>query len=288
MNPIPSSLMSRATHRLGVLLLSLAVGLGTVLVGGAPARAADPPRSFTCRGGLGEAFTQRTVTGLLDRTGVPYHVAVSRTVGGVVDSTRLRKATLIGPSPLHPGFTAWDVTGSNQSGDTYQLSVPPELPGAGGFFDADLQIDFAGGANGNWQIPMFDCTVTGGPLRLATPPGPRAFTCTGGLGEAFTVRTVTGSLTRHNQPDAVTVAQPGGAVDSVRRGRALLVGPSALHVGYTEWDVTGRNPNGDIFHLNVPPVLPAVGGYFDADLEIDFAGGANGNWQIPMFDCTVN
>ena len=33
------------------------------------------------------------------------------------------------------------------------------LPGNGGFFDADLDIEFAGGANGAWQIPMFDCTV---------------------------------------------------------------------------------------------------------------------------------
>ena len=51
--------------------------------------------------------------------------------------------------------------------------------------------------------------------------------------------------------------------------------------------MTGHNPNGDLFHLNVPPVLPPIGGYFDADLDIEFAGGANGSWQIPMFDCTV-
>lgn len=37
----------------------------------------------------------------------------------------------------------------------------------------------------------------------------------------------------------------------------------------------------------MPPVLPAVGGFLDADLEIDFAGGTQGNWQIPMFDYTV-
>ncbi len=285
MTRLPST-QNRPVRGIGILLGSLALGLGTTLIGVPPAQAADAARSFSCTGSLGEAFTSRTVTGLLDRNGVPNNVTV-QTAAGAVDSSRVRRATAVGPSPLHAGFTAWDVTGPNPAGDVYTLSIPPRLPGAGGFFDADLQIDFAGGANGNWQIPMTDCTVTGGPAALSTPPGPRSFSCTGGLGEAFTVRTVTGSLTRRNQPYAVSVTEPGGTVDSQRKQAALLVGPSALHTGYTEWDVTGPNVNGDTFHLSTPPVLPPVGGYFDADLEIAFAGGANGSWQIPMTDCTV-
>ena len=42
----------------------------------------------------------------------------------------------------------------------------------GGFFDADLEILFEGGALGNWQIPAFDCAVTGGPAWLASGGGP--------------------------------------------------------------------------------------------------------------------
>jgi hypothetical protein len=102
-------------------------------------------------------------------------------------------------------------------------------------------------------------------------------------------RTVTGLLTGSSIPYQVSVTQTGtGTVDSTRVRQAALVGASWLHAGYTEWDVTGRNPNGDVFLLNLPPVLPGNGGYFDADMEIQFAGGANGGWQIPMFDCSVN
>jgi len=116
----------------------------------------------------------------------------------------------------------------------------------------------------------------------------RSFTCTGSLGEAFTVRTVTGRLTTAGAPTGVSVIEPGGIVSSSHPERATLVGvagSSWLHAGYNNWDITGPNPNGDLFHLHVPPVLPRVGGYFDADLEILFAGGAGGGWQIPMFDC---
>lgn len=38
---------------------------------------------------------------------------------------------------------------------------------------------------------------------------------------------------------------------------------------------------------DIPPVLPGQGGYFDADLQILYNGGLNGNIQIPMFDCTA-
>jgi len=123
---------------------------------------------------------------------------------------------------------------------------------------------------------------------VAATASPRAFSCTGGLLEAFTIRTVAGLLTPRNVPYQVTVTQTAtGVIDSTRTRRAALVGPSWLHAGYTEWDVTGPNANGDLFHLNIPPVLPGNGGFFDADLDIEFAGGANGAWQIPMFDCTV-
>ncbi len=271
------------------LVLTTALGMVAPLVlTAAPAQAAAPPRSFSCSGGLGEPFTVRTVSGLLTAGTVPYNVIVALPGPGAVVSNRTGKAALVGPSWLHAGYTEWDVTGHTQNGDLYHLNLPPVLPGNGGFFDADLEIDFAGGADGNWQIPMFDCTVTGGPARLSTPSGPRSFSCTGGLGEAFTIRTVTGQLNQRNRPSGVVVTQTqSGVVESTRARLASLVGPSWLHAGFTEWDVTGHNPNGDLYRLNLPPVLPPLGGYFDADLEIDFAGGANGNWQIPMFDCTV-
>jgi hypothetical protein len=277
--------LARAGTLLAVATLSLAGAL-------AAPRAADAAitlhRTFLCSAGLGEAFTQRAVTGELTNTARPVAVTVTRTANGTVDSYRAKAATLVGPSVLHPGYTEWNVTGPNPNGDTFHLSIPPVLPGAGGFFDADLDIEFAGGANGGWQIPMFDCTVSGGPASLSTPYGSRTFSCTGSAGEAFTTRTVAGSLTRQNQPLTVTVSDAGGApVDHLNK-RARLVGASRLHTGYTQWDITGPTSNPDLYYLHVPPVLPKPGGFFDADLEIEFAGGANGNWQIPMFDCTVS
>ena len=279
---------ARPLRRAGVVLATTLAVVAPLALLAAPAQAAAPPRAFSCSGGLGEATTVRLVSGLLTSAGIPYQVIVALPGPGAIVSSRTGKAALVGPSWLHSGYTEWDVTGHAQNGDLYHLNLPPVLPGAGGFVDADLDIEFAGGAIGSWQIPMFDCTVTGGPARLSTPNGPRTFTCTGGLGEAFTVRTVTGQLTRLNRPLQVSVAQTEtGVVESTRAKQAALIGPSWLHAGYTEWDVTGHNPNGDLFHLNVPPVLPPVGGYFDADLDIEFAGGTNGSWQIPMFDCTV-
>jgi len=279
---------ARPLRRAGVVLATTLAVVAPLAFLAAPAQAAAPPRAFSCSGGLGEATTVRLVSGLLTSAGIPYQVIVALPGPGAIVSSRTGKAALVGPSWLHSGYTEWDVTGHAQNGDLYHLNLPPVLPGAGGFVDADLDIEFAGGANGSWQIPMFDCTVTGGPARLSTPSGPRTFSCTGGLGEAFTVRTVTGQLTRLNRPLQVSVAQTEtGVVESTRAKQAALIGPSWLHAGYTEWDVTGHNPNGDLFHLNVPPVLPPVGGYFDADLDIEFAGGTNGSWQIPMFDCTV-
>ncbi len=265
----------------------LAAGLASAMAGPATARAAAP-RAFSCQGSLGEAFTERTVTGLLTPAARPYAVVVTATATGVVESSRDAKAGAMGASDLHPGFVAWNVTGPNPDQNYYRLHLAPVLPGNGGFFDAELDIEFARGTAGAWQIPMFDCTVTGGPAWMAHPPSPRAFSCQGSLGEPFTQRTVTGLLNSNNRPYAVTVtATSTGVAESFRSGLAGNRGPSPLHPGYTEWNVTGANPAHHLFWLSTPPVLPAAGGLFDADLDIEFNGGADGAWQIPMFDCTV-
>lgn len=290
MGPLPDRHIhhARSTRLLVVVTLGMVAVLSwSALPASAATTSGAGPRMFSCTGGLGEPFTYRTVTGELTASNVPRAVVVTQTATGVVDSRQGGRAALVGPSWLHSGYTEWDVTGHNRDGDVFHLSTPPVLPGGGGFFDADLYIEF--GAGGNWQIPMFDCAVNGGPPRLATPSGQRHFTCIGGLGEAFTFRTVNGRLTSHNLPGDVTVVETSsGTIDSSRPRLARSRGPSPLHAGYTEWDVTGHNPNGDLFFLSLPPVLPGVGGYFDADLDIEFAGGANGSWQIPMFDCAVN
>lgn len=240
------------------------------------------PRSFTCSGSLADLGTY-TVTGQITGN-VPYRLAVAH--NGSVVFKHPGKATPLGSSVLHPGYLQWDVTGAGVGGDLYYLSIPPVLPGQGGYFDADLEILYNGGQDGSNQLPMFDCTVTGGSPVLSFPPGPRSFNCAGN--DAEVARTVTGSLTPRSVPRAVTVTQTGtGTVVSEHLGRASLIGPSALHSGYLEWDITGAGAGGDLYHLSTPPVLPAHGGYFDADLEILFNGGQDGNVQIPMFDCTV-
>jgi hypothetical protein len=282
-----------ASRRRVLLILSVA-GLIAATVGVTPVAAATTAtlRSFSCTGGLGLAYTIRTVTGQLTAANVPTAIAVTAP-GGVVDSSHPKRATLVGAtgsSWLHSGYNNWDITGPNPSGDLFNLHLPPVLPGGGGFFDADLEISFAGGANGGWQIPLFDCKVTGGPLGLASGGGPRTFSCAGGL-DVYANYTITGQLTSGNIPLAVKVTQVLGAtLLSSHPRRATLTGPTSsswLHAGYNDWDITGPNPNGDLFHLHVSPVLPRAGGFFDADLEIQFAGGANGNAQVPMFDCTV-
>ena len=133
-------------------------------------------------------------------------------------------------------------------------------------------------------------TIGVAPVAAATTTTLRSFSCSGSLGRAYTGRTVTGQLTAANAPTAITVTAAGGVVDSSHPKRATLVGAvgsSWLHAGYNNWDITGPNPNGDLFYIHAAPVLPRVGGFFDADLEIQFAGGANGGAQVPMFDCTV-
>jgi hypothetical protein len=273
-----------------LLAAAIIVGGLIALAGAHPAAAAGrtAPRTFSCTGSLGEAFTARTVTGSLSAADVPSNVVVTQTASGVVESTLTGKATSLGASWLHAGYTQWDVTGANPDGNLYVLNLPPVLPGRGGLFDADLDIEFAGGANGGWQIPMFDCTVSGGPAELANADVSRAFACSGSLGEAFTLRSVTGTITSSQALRRVTVSEPGtGVVDSYRATPRKL-GVSPLHPGFVQYAITGANPNGDLFFLHLPPTLPGKGGFFDAELQIDFAGGANGGWQIPMFDCAVS
>ena len=280
-------------RRRAVLALSVfCLIAGTIGVPTVAAASTATLRSFSCTGSLGKAYTVRTVTGQLTAANVPTAVTVLEP-GGAVASSHPKRATLVGTtgsSWLPAGFNDWDITGPNPNGDLFNLHLSPVLPGQGGFFDADLEIAFAGGANGGWQIPMFDCTVTGGPAALASGGGPRTLSCAGAI-DVYANYTIAGQLTSGNVPYAVKVTQVLGAtLLSSHPKRATLTGPAGsswLHAGFNDWDVTGPNPNGDLFHLHIPPVLPRVGGFFDADLEIQFAGGANGNVQVPMFDCTV-
>jgi hypothetical protein len=281
----------RRGGRVAAMLLAAAtLAAGSIISVAGPAQALPvDPRLFSCTGGLGEAFTQRTVTGKLTLEDRPYDVQVIETGTGVVENYRPSLATNRGGSWLDPGRVEWGVSVPNPGHNRYRLHMPGVLPGGGGYFDAYLEILFAGGANGSWQIPMFDCTVTRGPAYLSTPPSPRAFSCTGSLGEAFTQRTVTGLVTRRNRPYSVYVVQTGtGVEESYRSGGAADGLPSWLHQGYLDWGVTGPNPNRNVYRLHIPPVLPRAGGWFDADLKVLFAGGVNGSWQIPMFDCAVS
>ena len=94
--------------------------------------------------------------------------------------------------------------------------------------------------------------------------------------------TITGTITNLNAPKAVRVTNVYSGLASYRSWKGALVGPSWLHAGYTDWNVTGPGMGGDIYHPNIPPVLPPVGGYFDADLDIELAVG--GGVQVPIFD----
>lgn len=278
---------ARQRARVAGLLLALVAALAAVAVGPAsPASAATGDRTFVCHGNLGRPYTFRTVTGSLSNAGRPYAVRVINDSTGAVDSDRIGWAGGKAASWLHPGYVQWNITGPNPARNVYWLHIPPVLPGGGGFFDADLEILFEGGALGNWQIPAFDCAVTGGPAWLASGGGPRTFTCHGTAGDLLTAMTVTGSLTLASRPVDVTVTQDAtGAILSHRVRQAVFVGPSATHPGYTEWDITGQADPGTTYHLSTAPVLPRVGGFFDADLDVSY--GAAGGLQIPMIDCTV-
>ncbi|MEZ5094706.1 MAG: hypothetical protein R2731_00340 [Nocardioides sp.] len=159
----------RRVLRKGPLVAALLVALGPLTVASSATALPANPRAFSCTGSLGEAFTQRTVAGLLTAAGRPYEVTVTQTASGLVESTRHRLAADRGPSWLHAGYTEWDVTGPNPDGNLYWLSLPPVLPAPAATSDADLDVEFAGGANGGWQIPMFDCTISGGPAWMVHP-----------------------------------------------------------------------------------------------------------------------
>ncbi|MEZ5192675.1 MAG: hypothetical protein R2734_09250 [Nocardioides sp.] len=220
----------RRVLRKGPLVAALLVALGPLTVASSATALPANPRAFSCTGSLGEAFTQRTVAGLLTAAGRPYEVTVTQTASGLVESTRHRLAADRGPSWLHAGYTEWDVTGPNPDGNLYWLSLPPVLPGAGGYrrrpgrrvrrrrerrlADPDVRLH-------DQRWPRVD-----GP-----PPLPRSFSCTGTLGEN-TMRTVTGLLNWNNRPYSVTVTQTGtGVVESYRAGLAGNRGPSA-RAGY--------------------------------------------------------
>jgi hypothetical protein len=282
----PQQLGEPARHRWRPLLVGLALAGALLIPAAAPAAAAArTTRSFSCSGNLGADATA-SVSGSLTLANVPFNVTVQQPIGTVA-ATHTGAATAIGPSWLHAGYTEWDVTDpANPNGDLHYLNLPPVLPGAGGYFDADLEIQFAGGAWGGLQIPMFDCTITGGPARLAMP-GPRTFACSGSMGDRFSLYTVAGWLSARNVPSRVTTTQVATGTAVYRSRTAASLGASVLHPGWVQWDITARNVNGDLFYLNVPGVLPAAGDYFDAYLEVSLAGGANGGLQIPMFDCTT-
>lgn len=266
-------------------LLVVAATAATLLVaGGASAEAATPTRTFSCTGQL-DFRTQYTVAGSVIDKGQPYAVTVTNAaLGGVVNSLR-GKAASAGASAIHPGYRAWNITGANAGTDVYLLHAPGVLAGPGGFFDADLEVQFAGGANGGIQVPMLMCTL-GGTAKVEVAKT-RTFSCTGTPAEAATKTDVTGVLNRVNQPSAATVTGVNGILSTLKQP-APSAGASWFQTGFTSWDITGPDAianTGDQFILHVAPVLPGRGGYFHALLEINFAVG--GSWQIDMPDCTV-
>lgn len=262
---------------------AVAAGAALVLTAGATTASAASTRTFACSGAV-DRYVAYTVTGSITEKNQPYAVSVLwQTTGGTV-ATVAGRAPSLGASIVHAGYVAWDLTGAQSAGDLYQLSTPPVLPGGGGYFDADLEVLYAGGANGSNVLSMTNCTVLGARVEVAKV---RTFSCTGTPAEAATTRTVTGSLTRSNQPYQVKVTDPAGVALSTRARNAALVGASWIQPGFTQWNVTGPNAGTDLYYLHVPPVLPGKGGYFDGVLEIEYDGGAAGNWQVVLTDCTV-
>ncbi len=160
------------------------------------------------------------------------------------------------------------------------MHLPAVLSGRGGFTDADLVIQWAGGANGSLQIPMFDCRISGGTWARHTP----GTTTPGELGTNYRVKGTLGSASR---PRNTVVSNDLGA--KVHRAtRAGQLGASVLHTGYTTWNLPAANPDHNQYRLHVAPVLPPRGGYFDPDLEVLLNGGADGSLQLLAFDCSVS
>lgn len=275
--------------RIGVLVVATVAAL---LVSTAGEVSASPDRvtrrSFTCHGSLGEPMTTMTVTGeLTNLTHRPTGVTVTATATGAVLSSRALGATDLGASQLQAGYHVWGITGPPAGTNRYWLHIPPVLPGAGGFFDAQLEVLYNKGLDGGIQIPMTDCTVAGGPPSLVTAPSPRVITCHATAGEIITNKTITGTVNRYSRPLTVSVADHTGAVESQRTTRAGDLGASDVHPGYHAWNVTGPNPDHTTYRLHVPGVLPPVGGYFDADLELVYSDPAAGSVVVSAVDCTV-
>jgi len=263
--------------------VAVAAGAALILTAGATTASAASTRTFSCSGAV-DRYVAYTVTGSLTAQNRPYAVSVVWQTTGATVAGVAGRAPSLGASLVHAGYVTWDLTGPQSAGDLYQLSTPPVLPGGGGFFDADLEVLYAGGANGSNVLTMTNCTVAGARVEVAKV---RTFSCTGIPAEAATTRTVTGSLNRNNQPYQVKVTDAAGLALSTRTRSAALVGASWLQAGFQQWDVTGANAGTDLYYLHVPPVLPGKGGYFDGFLEIQYDGGAAGSWQVVLTDCTV-
>ena len=141
--------------------------VATVLLPTAPAWAGTA-HTLLCTGNAGPAYTQRTVTATITAAHRLRDIVVRDQTGALV-SRRTTAGTSLGASDIHSGYLAWDVTATNPEADLYQLHLPAVLSGRGGFTDADLVIQWAGGANGSLQIPMFDCRISGGTWAQAHP-----------------------------------------------------------------------------------------------------------------------
>jgi len=121
------------------------------------------------------------------------------------------------------------------------------------------------------------------PADAATP---RAFTCSGVISRAYTLQTVTGTLTG-TRPSATTVLDSGGTpvltTSSPTRANGWWGGYWRSTYGLTQWKL-GTDAAGTVYHLMLPGTRP--GGAFDALLVSEFGGGAQGNWQNWM-TCTA-
>ena len=117
-----------------------------------PASAATEDRTFVCHGNLGRPYTFRTVTGSLSNAGRPYAVRVINDSTGAVDSDRIGWAGE-GRLLAAPGLRPVEYHRAEPGAQRVLAAHPARAPRWRGFFDADLEILFEGGALGNWQIP---------------------------------------------------------------------------------------------------------------------------------------
>ena len=217
---------------------AVAAGAALILTAGATTASAASPRTFSCSGAV-DRYVAYTVTGSLTAKSQPYAVSVVWQTTGATVAGVAGRAPSLGASLVHAGYVTWNLTGPQSAGDLYQLSTPPVLPGGGGFFDADLEVLYAGGANGSNVLTMTNCTVAGARVEVAKV---RTFSCTGIPAEAATTRTVTGSLNRNIHPNQVKVTDAAGLALSTRTRSASLVGASWLQAGFQQWTSRGPTP----------------------------------------------